>query len=94
MSTPSESHRFFWPVVVITVLLVMSTGLALFHFARGQARLQARITDCKSRLKGLGVYLALYESRFGCYPATLDDMRRHPEGARGGREAGRDRRGE
>lgn len=39
-----------------------------------QAMESSRVTDCKNRLKQIGIYVALHESRFRKYPQSLKDL--------------------
>ncbi|MCC6738251.1 MAG: hypothetical protein IT452_04340 [Planctomycetia bacterium] len=62
-------HRKGFTLFELVVLIVIAlVGFALitpcFHTSRGGSRK----TDCKNSLKQIGVYFALYESKFKAYP--------------------------
>ncbi|MBI2920090.1 MAG: DUF1559 domain-containing protein [Planctomycetes bacterium] len=76
---PARSSSPF-PWILIAVLafggVVVGTGIlaALLVPALASARAASRATDCRNHLKQIGVYCALYESRYKAYPPTLSHL--------------------
>lgn len=72
---PRSSGGFPWLLVAVLGCggLVVGGGIlaALILPALAAARGASRATDCKNHLKQIGVYCALYESKFKAYPPTL-----------------------
>jgi hypothetical protein len=74
-SDASRSELFFrWGAALLVAGVVIAAGALVFHLV-GEARASERKTRFKNSMKQLGIYFALYESRYKSYPADEQSLK-------------------
>ncbi|MCE9583680.1 MAG: DUF1559 domain-containing protein [Planctomycetes bacterium] len=75
---PPSGSSFPWLIIGLVgcfgVVVVIGIISAITLPALSAARNSSRATDCKNRMKQLGVYFSLYESKFKAYPPGLKSI--------------------